>query len=611
MKEEYKMYYEANIHSLKKYRNNLYQIIKQKETNIPNRLNIDSEITRVGDYALVVNKDNHQYRLNSKYNPKEEARKWAEQFLIKDLDAVITMFGFGNGVFVRELINKMRDDNLLIIYEPSIEIFLYVLRTYDIEDIIKDNRIYFVIEGLNEFELPILLCKTLSWKNMYSNINCLHPGYDKLSKDSFVCFMNAIKDNLFNNILTKNTFTLMGMKIIENTFNNLKYIANTNTIWDINDYLPKDIPAIVVAAGPSLNKNVDILKQAKGKSVIFAVDRSYETLKKHNIEPDFIVTLDSRKKLMYCGNQRGFKVPLLCKFEASPDILDNHDGKKIIYNCEEFICNIYKNLGKKFYNISTGGSVATAAFSICANLGFKRIVLVGQDLAYLDDLTHAGEQTDKNEGEKTINLFVKDIYGNMVKTRHDWYAFLRSYENVIPQLKETDVIDATEGGAYIKGTRVMKLQDVVNQYCTMDFNCKNIIDNQVTTFNKDDLRILYDYLVTSKSHLKEIKDLSLQAINELRLYKTKINNDGEKLLRNMAKINGNIESKSIYSLINLYIASKDSEEINSLYLITNNKKLDEDIAFNNANVIYKNIIEACDFITPFINNVINSFSVNA
>lgn len=597
------MYYELNLQKLHQYRGILYKHVKEKEAVAGNTLNIYSVATRTEEFALVVEKENQVIRLNSKYNPKEEAKRWADQYQIKNLDSVIVMFGLGNGIFVREMISKMKDDNLLIIYEPSFELFLYIIRNYNMEDIIQDSRICLFIQDVNEFEFPSLLYQTLTWKNLFSKVECVHPGYDKLFEDSLKVFKKAIIDNTFNNLIAKNTQEEKGIQVVKNTLKNLVYIPDIITIWDIYDDLPKDVPAIIVAAGPSLEKNVDVLKKAKGKAIIFAVDRSYGILLDHDIEPDFIVTLDATKKLKNCGNKKGFEVPLLCEFNSSPAIMDNHNGVKIIFNCNEYIANIYEKFEKRFYKIGGGASVATAAFSICVNLGFKNIVFVGQDLAYLGDKTHAGGQ--KSNNNSSINLYVEDVYGNTVRTRHDWYAFLRSYENAISQLPDTNVIDATEGGAKIKGTRIMPLLEVINQYCTKEIDVKSIIESKEPTFNRDEIKEIYHYLVDGKNDLEKIKVLANQAIKALYTFEINKKLDGKKLTKKIAKISNTIEKMQIYPLIDQYVIGTSSNEIEELYFITNDRKTDEEIAFKNAGMIFKKIIDACDFILPLLTDTMN------
>lgn len=608
------MLYEHNIHILKEYRNNLHkEILKSISYESENKLIINSIKTRTKEHALEINQDNVIYRLNSKYNPLQEAEKWAEQYRIKNLDTIVVMFGFGNGIFVKELIKKMNVDNKLIIYEPSLQIFNHTLYYYNIDEILKDSRVYIIIKGINDYDFPYLLSHALSWMNLYSQLECFHPSYDKLFEDSFTYFRKTIQDNMFSNIVDKNTRDSLGKIILENSINNISYLNNSISIWDLFIDIPKDIPVIIVAAGPSLEKNIEQLKKAKGKSIIICVDRAYEVMLEYSIEPDFVIILDASKPLKYCGNKKGFTTPLLCKLEASPEVLENHNGKKIIYNCEEYSNEMYNMLGKNFESIPSGGSVATAAFSVVAKMRFERIILVGQDLAYIDNLSHTGNVSESSINDNNLmKIFVKDINGNQIQTRHDWYSFLRWFENVILQMPEYDIIDATEGGAYINGTRIMSLNKVIDEYCIEEFNCDSIISNKVSTFNEEDIVAIYEYLKIGQNELEEIKRIAKVNVRnceklEQNLYNNKASHN-KKILEKITEENIKIENMSIFKLVNQYVLSAETNNIEKLYFMTNNKRNDEIIAYQSTKKIYTAMIEACEFIFPKIDKIIKFYN---
>lgn len=607
------MYFEYNMHVLKENRRRLYEEIK-KSSNLENNkeYKINSIKTKTNEYSLEIEKNNTLYRLNSKYNPLQEAKKWAEQYQIKNLDTVIVMFGMGNGIFVQELINNMEQENKIIIYEPSLSIFYHVMKYYNLEKIFEDDRVCIIIEEINNYDFPHILSSTLSWMNLYSKIECIHPNYDKIFEESYNDFTSTIQNNMFNNMVAKNTQGSLGKIILENGINNISYLKNSVSIWELKDDFPSDVPVIIVAAGPSLNKNVEQLKKAKGKSIIICVDRAYEIMLEHSIEPDFIALLDPTKSLKYCGNKKGFTIPLLCKLEGSPDILNNHDGKKIIYNCEEYYSAIYSMLGKKFESITTGGSVATASFAIAAKMGFEKIILVGQDLAYVDNLTHAGNINETKSVESNqIRLFVEDIEGNKIQTRHDWYNFLTWFESIILQLSEVEIIDATEGGAYIRGTQVMKLKDAIDKYCNKEFDCASLIKSKNPTFNEGDTLKIYNYIQAGQEELEEIKMTAKSCVRKceklIQNYYCNKANRNKKIFETITEENNKIVNKSVYSLVDQYVLSEQTDNIEELYFMTNNAKTDEIIAYKNAKKIYETIIEACEFILPKIENAIKTY----
>ena len=131
-------YFESNMAAMKETRNDLYEKINgySKESTLENIVLVDSAIALDGDNYLLVQKDSNLHRLSSSYSPKTEANKWAEHYSFNNMNVVISLFGFGSGYFVREIMNRKGTDNVLIIYEPSIDVFIHVLNNYDIKDII-------------------------------------------------------------------------------------------------------------------------------------------------------------------------------------------------------------------------------------------------------------------------------------------------------------------------------------------------------------------------------------------------------------------------------------------------------------------------------------------
>jgi hypothetical protein len=607
------MYYDHNMQVLQQCRNYFYELIEKKDWKEDSTIRIESVPTRVQEKALIVDRDGIPYRLNSKYNPEEEAVKWAEQYKAKNLDTVFTIFGLGNGCFVRALAKRLEKDNRLIVYEPSSLIFRHVLQEYNLEDILQDERIILIVQDINEHELAYVVSATMTWMNLFSHKRCFHPGYDRLFEQSYSDFTDMLDNNTFNSVVAKNTYSKMGKAVVENTLINLKHFKKSISIWDLEKNLPRDIPVIIAAAGPSLNKNIEELRNAKGRSIIIAVDRAYEIFLNHGIEPDFVIVLDAMKELKYCGNVPGFTVPLLYKYEASPEILSNHNGRKIIYSFDGFAGSFYQTIDRTYPGITSGGSVTTAAFAVCATLGFERIILIGCDLAYDGNKTHAGQVQDEiTENYRRVNLYVEDIYGNKVRSRHDWYTFIWWFEGVIVQLKNVDVIDATEGGAKIKGTRIMTLKEVVDNYCTNTIDCAGILEQTKSDITEDEYHRLNDYLKKAEYDLEQIEGLAIKALEYCEQLKHNLG-QGKTLasqqitIQEVTVINQTIEAMPVYSLINTYILGRGTNSIGELFFMTTNQKTDDMVAVRNMTKIYNIIKEACDFLMPIFKESLSDF----
>jgi hypothetical protein len=606
------MYDQSNMQAMQNGKKTLYNLINQKEQHDEEDIAVTSVSTKTNALAIEVKQLGNHIRLNSKYDPIQEAQRWASQYQAKNLDTVVTMFGMGNGIFLRELINHLKQYHYIVVYEPSYAIFSHAIENYSLEDIFLNEKVLLVVRGINDYEYPYFLSRIVTWMNIYSQINCYHPGYEKLFQNSYKYYENTIQDNNFTCMISKNTMDKIGKNLVSNSISNIVYIKNSITFWDLKERLPKDIPVIIVSAGPSLNRNVEILKQAKGKSIIMAVDKAYLTLLRHDIEPDFVVHLDAVKPLSSCGNKVGFTTPLLCLLEGSQQILNNHAGRKVIYECSGFMRRIYKIFGHDIMEVTSGGSVSTSAFALCALARFKRIVLVGSNLAYDGGVSHAGAEYTTFQKNDKLELYVEDIAGNKIRTRYDWYTFLRWYESAIMQMEDFDVINATEVGANIKGARNMTLQEVVDLFCTTEINCLEIVQGMEPTFDEKGIQYIKEYLHTASEDLEEIQSKVKRIISDCSKLITdiKLNHNyaaaGKRFLKNITEANTFIEGKDVSSLINQFILSAGTDDIEQLYFMTNDEKKDEIISYTTTEKIYQNILEACDFIRPLVDQVVQN-----
>lgn len=589
-------YYDKNVDCLKKYKPDLYnKLAVLKELIVED--NIESLDAKDGNKYIQIQKDNKVYKLNSNYNPIEQSKRWAEQFKLNDMYQVILMFGLGNGMFVRELLNKIIHNDTILIYEPSKEIFIHALKNYDLSDIITAKNTSITVEGVNDLEFHNTIQNAIYWINLHSQTLCQHPYFIDLFEISYIKFLKEIKAQNERTILNRNTVGYLGMHESNNTISNIRYILESNTVMELGDKIPKNTPVFIVAAGPSLEKNIEDLKLAKGKSIIISTDRAFDYLLNHNIEPDFVITLDPIKPLKYFTTRANIKIPLMYRMEANNEILDFHKGRKFIYDADKFIKTLYDKLNRNLSTLSTGGSVATAAFSVCLSLGFERIILVGQDLAYGEnDLTHAGEKEDGIKDSEII--LVPGINGGMIKTRYDWNSFINWFQDAIAYYNKVDVIDATEGGAKIEGSNPMKLKDAIDKYCIHEIDCNKIVHEIAKGLTDNEISIVYEYINTSLEDLIIIKNSikKLIEVNEKLIIENKRGNDNAaiKLINRMSKFNKVILEKDIYSLLDNYISKNRTDELSNIYKLTGDETKDREITYLKSKQIYQSIFEIID-----------------
>lgn len=593
-------YYEQNIQVMKRCKEYLYIQLQL----IPNEYYTDlvdsvySIETREEDNALcVVTKDGENHRLNSPFHPDQEARRWVEQFDFHSVGKRFLLFGLGNGIFAKEILKNLREDEILIVYEPCGDIFLHILNNYDLTELLEDQRVSITVKGINNDEFNESLPYYIKYINLVSQVVGIHPKYDQMFPYDCKWFYTFIMDNRLKAVVNKNTFKALGQIRTTNLLKNLRYVGNANCMNDYVGKFPKEIPAIIVSAGPSLNKNIEVLRQAKGKAVIFAVDSSLRMLYKHNIVPDFVVTIDANKSPVHFETYpESYDSAYFCSIGAKNSIVSSIKGQRIIYDSDDYMeaVNLSKNEG---ISVPTAGSVSTDAFSICSILGFKKIILVGQDLAYDGIYTHADNRIANDNIGSDDQQEVEDVHGNMIKTRSDWYIFLQWYKDAVFKY-QGEVIDATEGGAKIEGTKILTLQEAIEQYCTKEFDCATLIDELKPT--SDDLYLKklckeYKEALCELDVLKEKAERAIELCNSLirenETYSTE-SYKSKQMTKELLKLNKEINNLKVNILINNYIAENIADGMMDMFYLSGNKKDDKLLVYKKSLIIYEKIPSA-------------------
>lgn len=573
-------FYESNIEIIRENRIKLYEGLESYDKGKKEGIIDSVNIIEAKDSNLILNieKGTKKYRLNSIYRPVEEAEKWVEQYNFNNFYKVISLFGLGNGMFAQQIIKKMNKDDILLIYEPSVDIFIKVLENIDLKEILENMHVILVVEGLNEKQFADVIRDSVEWLNLYSQIICCCPQYELIFRENYRDFLRIIRDNNSRALVNQSTEAFLGKSNSCNVVKNLKYLVESSMATDLKKYITADMSAIIVAAGPSLDKNIQQLKNAKGKSIIIATDTAINSLLAHDIIPDFTITLDPIKPTKCYQDERANSIPIFYQMPSNNDIISKHKGRKFIYNHNIYVSKLLKDFNKKALFNATGGSVATAAFSVCISLGIKRIIMVGQDLAFSGRNTHVGGVQASEQQINQQMVMVEDINGDMVPTPWNFYTFLMWFNDAVELCKDVDVIDATEGGAKINGTTIMTLREAIDMCCVKSFDLKTIIESLEPTFNSNEIKKLNVYLKQSISDLDLIIKKSIQIIKYaemlIGLEHVEIRNQvkSNSIIQKISKEEKWIEKRMVYHLLEPYVAKELSTALNQITRIDAQKE---------------------------------------
>ena len=462
-------YYRKNLKTLALYYPELDKKLDYCRNNLKEEFEIIEEESYDGNKILKVRKDKRTCYLNGKRNSQEAAQVWVQTLGEMQRNSPILLMGIGNYFYLKELVEQTDNRITIIIYEPSIQIFLKFLEMVDIEQWMKKHLIIFWVDGLEDMNLKnidSMLRGVLKYEMLSSFKYLILPNYDVLFEEKAVEFVKICRDIALLEVVNFNTRQNFSNIMVRNLLSNAKYLCDGYKTTQLIEVIPRNIPGIVVAAGPSLNKNIKELKKAKGKAFIIAVDTAIKPMLKEGIVPDMFMVIDALKPLELVNKEEARMIPLVSTLNAAPAILDYHTGMKFFYNeGYQFAERIFLKSGQKVGDVSSGGSVATNAFSLLYKIGIQTIILVGQDLAYTNHKSHAdGTFHESMETVDTSHFrMVEGNYKEKVPTADDLKVFIDWYDAFIEGCKDRDecfrVINATEGCAKIKNTEIMSLKE--------------------------------------------------------------------------------------------------------------------------------------------------------
>ncbi|HQL62306.1 MAG TPA: DUF115 domain-containing protein [bacterium] len=374
--------------------------------------------------------------------------------------------------------------DFLLLVEPSISVFRAACRQVDLRPILQLPSCCLLVGKPSALTYEALMANLP--RILANRITVIqHPPTRHLFPEWMQEQENRIRDVWRfgeSSLISKHRD---GQQYVLNLLGNLPSFAQSRGIRAGRSTL-RNVPAIIVAGGPSLKKNVDHLSELRKHALVICVDTILDYLLEVGIPPHLAVTVDpSELNLRHYRKQSyvDFGVRLAFDPECFP-VSERFGDETLTYTTDksEFFAWLDKMLGPKG-SIIKGGMVSQAGFYLARYWGCDPIVFLGQDLA-LDPDTGATHHTgaalvrtvrwvegdrnhvdypavDHDEVLRREQLFwVPGAMGGEVPTVRNLYAYLRLVERDISQTRAC-VIDATEGGARIAGTQIMTAEDVL------------------------------------------------------------------------------------------------------------------------------------------------------
>ncbi len=607
------MVYENNLKALCDKRPDLYEAIVN-EFEYDDSLVVVEE-AKNKEKIIKYCKDGKNTYLNSTYNPSKEAEKYMMDVIGMPDEAVLTIIGLANGCFIREFLNKNNNNVHCVIYEPEPAVFMNVIKFIDISDIIASDRVFLVVNGIDEPHFNVAMSAMIQIYNRRSNVHMILPKYAELFPEQCK-WVQAILNEQYDRIKAESfTVTSFGEKTCKNGIYNMLHLPGCRSGRDYVEKFPEDLPVIIVSAGPSLVKNVELLREAKGKALILVVDTAIPKVLSRGIVPDMIISVDYGKSLKHFKVDGLQDVFFLADMDTNNAVLDFVKPENIIFNSSDSLLwdRIFKEAGSEIYTIESGGSVSTAAIGHMISWGFRKIILVGQDLALTGNKIHADEGETKPEDIGWATTYVKDLDGNDILTRKDYRNYIRWIEDIAYQFKGIEIIDATEGGAFKENTTIMTLREAIDTYCTKEYDIDGLLRSVPRLFEGESRHIVIDSLLELRSNMRNLRKQFVNGAADCRMGALMLER-ADYNIKELKRINAfidKLDKKLLASEERIYItkfvADADIELADDMYVQEEDDIKESIRMYKKSEKYYQSIADAIPKILTVLDDCIDKF----
>jgi len=480
--------------------NNL-KLLSRKNPNLADKIAGCSEIKSdfILDEALSgdANLKKNSCFLHDNLDPEQEAINLLNKIENKKSNSFNFIYGMGLGYVLKRLNKSIK--GFIIVYEPDIEVLRIAFELVDFSEELKNEKV-FIFDTTKDFEKFYEKHFFYNY-NISTSISDCYKAFDFDNAQSFIQYLgylHGIYDSNYKAYWDKNH------RWINAITSNLKCIPQYDELKVLKNKF-KNKPAIVISAGPSLNKNIELISKYQDNFVIFCVGTALKSALKYNIKPDFICFVEylpvTQKML---ENEDLADTNIILQPITLSSIFDTKAKNKFLFYADND--EGAKWVAKKFSidrsEYINRGTVSVNALVSAKILGCNPIILTGQDLAYTnnscyadgsiygdfkvkdnvvtaDNIKEIGQKTAL--GEETVKrrlatltgqlYHVKGQNGETLLAPGDYASFIQYFEKIAESYsKETKLINATEGGAQINGYENMKLSDVIKQYAQTNIN---------------------------------------------------------------------------------------------------------------------------------------------
>lgn len=520
--------------------------------------------------------------LHCNNNPQIEALKEFEKLQNPGPKSIVVIMGLGLGYLLKRVF--LHSKCKIVVYEPNKDILNFTRQAVDFNGELQSGRVSFVssMEELNE-----ALSQMYSYKD---NITLLKlKSADLLYPEpvqNLLIELPAISSGLESNFTTLFKYSTVWFR------NSLLKFEPEKPDFSLNILKDKfrNKAAIIVSAGPSLDKTIEILKNNRDKFIIFCVNVAYKRLISAGITPDFTLYIDAHNYLYTIKDFDHSKTNIITHSTAFFKIFDElKPANFFTFYCKNDLFSrwIAQISDFSLENYETKGSVSHLALLTAANMGCNPIILTGQDLAYSGGKYYSSGSfwSEGNENKEIFDkkmtglqrkarLKVKGQNGELLDTSPDYAGFIKHFEEFASLNTSKNLINCSPGGAQINGFENRDLKEIITGLPLLNLNISETLD-EISGSEPDPVRENYpkireqlklfssDFrkaLTISEKGLKSVQNLE-QELKKPRLNTTKVSQLVNQAIASFSELENNLFKKWDFSM---YLAFQELIEFYAL-----------------------------------------------
>ncbi|MCM8813338.1 MAG: DUF115 domain-containing protein [Candidatus Omnitrophica bacterium] len=417
---------------------------------------IQSRPAANGSISVAIKESAHERLLHSVYNPEEESQRFINAFNLTH-NHIPLVLGFGLGYHVETLCAGSEDFSHIFVCEARPDIFKAALCLRNLAPLLLAPRLRLFVDA-NHAHLMQALMGICGNRHLRPRLRFI------VHQPSLTVYKNTSSE--LTDIVEKTHLSPRLQNMLRENF-----LANMETTIEspgVNTLFgaARNKPVFLISAGPTLTRDLDLVRQAQGRAVMLSVSTCFRLLMDNGIHPDYVAIGDPKAiMLSHFENLLDSAVPLIFLPTAAKEVVRAYRGPKIVALQNEYQLSDFVSSRIEKGRVDVGESVSTLILDIGIKMGGNPLIFIGQDLAFTDGHSHA-DGIQKRLKINTAPRTITSITGEEIPSSSVFYWFKHWIEKRISREADRLFINTSQTGARIAGTTALPLRDVIAQYCS-------------------------------------------------------------------------------------------------------------------------------------------------